>query len=166
MTKLFGGILLIIGFLFPVLAEIRDENREINLLLELCDTLETMYRFLTASSPDMEGLLTQAKAHRSREIQDFLSKIRLDRLEEQSFAEQWESGVRKLLQNREAQRVLAELGYILGQYLIEEQLTALESTVQRLKDIAQRQREELAQQKKLRLTLAASAGTVLVILLL
>lgn len=166
MHKLLGGVLLVAGCIMPALEHLREVQREILRLEGLSIAMEELRRSLLRSAPTMEELLLEASHYTTEEIQAFFRSIRLERLEEQSFCQQWQNGAEKLLPKGRMQRSLMGLGSILGQCGLEEQCRCLQLAAEELNAGAKKKREALVQQKRLWLTLSASAGGLLVILLL
>lgn len=162
----FGGILLIIGCILPVIGHIWEEKRRIRLIQAVSHTLDSLRRRLMTTAPDMDTLLRLAAEDAPPEARDLFTSIRLEHLDEQPFAAQWSQAVEKLIGEGTESSVLVELGKVLGQCPIEEQCQSLERATHELRELAQTQEARLREGQRLWMTLSASTGGILVLLLL
>lgn len=166
MLKLWGGVLLVSGCILPVLGQIREKEGQIRFMEGMSAALEDLRRTLLVSGAGMDTLLRRGRASPSPEVRRFFSAIRLEELERMPLLEQWERASQSLLTMEEPRRVLAEAGRSLGQCPLEEQCRVLRHAADELESIVRQERRSLRERKRLWLTVSASVGTLMVILLL
>lgn len=166
MLKLWGGLLVLSGCILPVLGQIREKEGQIRFMEGMSAALEDLRRTLLVSGAGMDTLLRRGRASGQPEVRRFFSAIRLEELENRSLSEQWAAAAHELLSLEEPKRILTEAGRSLGRCPLDEQCQVLRHTADELEAIAQRERRSLREQKRLWLTVSASVGTLMVILLL
>lgn len=168
MLKWTGAGLILLGCVLPALRQTAALRRRRRQLGAFALALEHFRRRLELQTPEMGALLRSLPELGEEAVQNFFRSLSVDDLSRRSFARQWREGLDapELNLGETARESLLALGRVLGQYDREEQCESLRRAAAELERFQRETTELLRQYRRVWLPVSASAGVMVVLLLL
>lgn len=169
MLRVLGALLLMGGCTGVGQAQVRRLNRRVNTLRSISNALEIIERELEFRLPPTEELFVVAELRSEQPVSGFF-RVCIEGLKQghEPIAEIWRRAVLEKLEElkKNEKECLFTLGTVLGRYDEEGQRQAIKKTREELAQALSSARNERHSQGKVYSVLGATAGALLVILLL
>jgi len=170
MCKLIGIVLTFLSVFIFVYRPIYNQKQRISFLFSMIQFLKGVNNELRTNLSSISELLTISRTAYGESVQSLISCV-LEDVNEQgaaAFKDSWKRNIRcydKLLSIYEIE-LLSHLGDVLGRYILEEQVMAVDSVIYALEAGYQSELSECKASESFRVRLGVVVGAGLVILLI